>query len=344
MKKLKTYSCFSEKGESKLPEFSEVVSILQSDIEPIIFLDSCVCLHIIKIVDYGKSAINIDFSKIIALKEYLSNKPIKISPFFGLMELCLKDDFFDRDKLRDFKHRIDFFEKIPLKEFKKFKYNFDKDYFIIKDIESDLPNPFEAFQPSLMNSYCALLKIRSLAKNSLKSETAEKNISTFFDWMADVLNSVRAVEYKLALNVFGGNSEYRKMIGLDSNIKDVKKKLMGTCWDIFHSKTTSNSFRLFELLGKNIAPYFLTSDANLFNIFKNFSLQLVKDGEGKFTSSFILTSDFSYPHLKDDFVDKQNEKMMNVFIDRRNIKYEFDEERISKLIKELEIENKLLDN
>jgi hypothetical protein len=339
-----TYSCFSEKGETELPEIDELESILQSEVEPIIFLDSCVCLHIIKIVDYGKRAANIDFSKIIALKEYLSNNPININPFFGLMELCLKNEFFDVDKLRDFKHRIDFFEKIPLKEFKKFKYDFDRDYFIIKDIASDLPNPFEAFQPSLMNSYCALLKMRSLAKISLTSETAEKNINTFFDWMADILNSVRAVEYKLALNVFGGNSEYRKMIGLDSNIKDVKKKLMGTCWDIFHSKTTSNSFRLFELLGKNIAPFFLTSDANLFNIFKNLSLQLVKDGGGNFTSSFIFTSNFSFPHLKNDFVDKQNEKMMNVFIDRRNIKYEFDEEKVSNLIKELEIENKILDN
>lgn len=344
MKAQKTYSCFSENGETELPKIDELESILQSDVEPIIFLDSCVCLHIIKIVDYGKKAANIDFSKIIALKEYLSNKPITINPFFGLMELCLKKESLDIDKLRDFKHRIDFFEKIPLKEFKKFKYDFDRDYFIIKDIASNLPNPFEAFQPSLMNSYCALLKMRSLAKTSLTSETAEKNINTFFDWMVDILNSVRAVEYKLALNVFGGNSEYRKMIGLDSNIRDVKKKLMGTSWDIFHSKTTSNSFRLFELLGKNIAPFFITSDANLFNLFKNLSLQLVKDGEGNFTSSFIFTSDFSFPHLKNDFIDKQNERVMNVFLDRRNIKYEFDEEKVSKLIKELEIENKILDN
>lgn len=334
-----TYNCFSEKGQTNLPDISEILISIQSEIEPVIFIDSCVCLHIIKVVDYGKKATNINFSRIIALKEYLNNKPVKINPLFGLLELCLKNGEFDSDKFRDFRHRISFFEQISLKEFRKFKYDFNRDYFILKDISSNLPNPYNSIEPTLMNSYCALLKIRSLAKNTLKKESAEKNINTFFDWMIDTLNNVRGTEYKLALNIFGGNTVYRKMIGLDCKENEVKKNLIGTSWDIFHSNTTSNSFRLFNFFDKNISSYFLTSDANLFNIYKNLTLRIIKDGGENFTSSFILNSDFAIPHLGDDFLDRQNLKMMKSFVDRRNVTYNFDKIKLSKLIKELEIEN-----
>ncbi len=342
MESQSTYGCFSEKGQSNLPETDGLLSIIKSGVEPKIFIDSCVCLHIIKVVDYGKKATNIDISKILSLKEYLHNKPITISPFFGLLELCIKNGFFDRTKFRDFKNRIDFFEQIPLKEFRKFKYDFNRDFFVLKDISLDLSNPYKAIEPLIMNNYCALLKIRSIAKTNLAKEYAETNINTFLDWMAKDLNSIRAVEYKLALNIFGGNSIYRKMIGLDCKAYDVKKKLIGTSWDIFHAKTTSNSFRLFQMLNKNISPYFLTSDANLFNLFKNFSLTLIKDGGDSFTSSFLINSDFSFPHLGNDFIDKQNTKMLNVFIERRNSTYEFDKLKVDKLIKELELENEII--
>lgn len=295
-------------------------------------------------MDYGKKATNIDFYKILSLKQYLHNKPVKINPFFGLMELCLKNGNFDANKFRDFKYRIDFFDQIQLKEFRKFRYDFNRDYFILKDISFDLPNPYKAFEPSLMNSYCALLKMRSLAKNGLTKETAEANVNSFLDWMANVLGSIRAVEYKIALNVFGGNSAYRKMIGLDCKDSEVKKKLIGTSWDIFHSKTSSNSFRLFQFFGKNISPYFLTSDTNLFNLFKNLNLLLIKDGGDNFNSSFILNSDFAFPHLDKDFIDRQNRKMMNIFVDRRNISFEFDKQKIDSLIGELVLENKIIEN
>ncbi|MEI9956235.1 MAG: hypothetical protein WDM90_08020 [Ferruginibacter sp.] len=324
-----------------MPELEELQSFIQSEKEPIIFLDSCICLHIIKVVDYGKNATNIDFTKIIALKEYLTNKPIKLSPFFGIMELCIKDGALDENKLWDFKHRIDFFEQISLKEFKKFRYDFKRDYFILKEGQSKLVNPYQAIEPSLMNSYCALLKIRSLAINGLTKEAAEKNINSFLDWMVDELDNIRAIEYKLALNIFGGNTVFRKMIGLDCKQSEVKKRVKGTCWDIFNSKNTTNSFRLFEILERNITPFFLTSDANLFSIFKNFSLTLIKDGGENFTSSFLLNSDFAFPHLEEDFIDRQNKKTMEIFVDRHNINYEFDKKKVNQLIKHLEIENKL---
>ncbi|TDX87311.1 hypothetical protein [Epilithonimonas xixisoli] len=344
MKSIPTsYSCFSEKGECPLPPQEFIDECLKDGIEPVIFLDSCVCLHIIKVVDYGKDATNVDFSKIIALKEYLEKHPeIKINPFFALMELCNQTGVLDKQKLLDFKSRIDFFEQIPLKVFKKFKYDFFRDMFVFKDFSKLPDNALDAFYPILMNSYCALLKIRSIALGGVTKSKAESNINEFADWMIDELKIFRGAEYKLAMNIFGGNTNFRKMLGLDSKPKEVKKKILGTSWDMFHSKFTTSSFRLFEILQRNIYPYFLTSDSNLFKIFQNFSLHILKDGGGNFMSSFISTSDFNYPHFEDSFIDKNNEKLFNSFVDRRNQEYEFDRVKVDKMISELELVNGIL--
>src|SRR5690606_33148219 len=133
-------------------------------IEPIIFLDSCVCLHIIKVIDHGKLAKNVDFSRILALKEYIEKHPdIRINPFFAFLELCSQKGTFDKEKFQDFKLRIDFFEQIPLKIFKKFQYDFHRDILVVRNLSNINENPLEAVNQILKNSYCTLLKIRSIA-------------------------------------------------------------------------------------------------------------------------------------------------------------------------------------
>jgi hypothetical protein len=206
----------------------------------------------------------------------------------------------------------------------------------------DLPNIYEDVSPSLLNSYCALLELRRLAKtNGLKQATAEKSIRQFFDWMMTELDIVRGIEYQLALHIFGGHTRYRKMIGLDSKPADVQKHLLGTAWDIFHAKTSSNSFRLFQILGRNLEPFFLTSDANLFGLLKQMNLRLIKDGGEEFTTSFIQNAGFDYPHLKDSFVGNQNQYMVEKFIERAHHQYEFDAEKVNRMIIDLEIINGL---
>jgi hypothetical protein len=192
-----------------------------------------------------------------------------------------------------------------------------------------------------MNSYCTLLKIRSIALKGLQKQNAESNIDSLFNWMINVIDCMRAVEYKLALNIFGGNTTFRKMIALDSKSSNVKKILIGTSWDIYHSKNTTNSFRLFQILGDNILPYFVTSDSNLFGLFKKYNLALIKDGGKDLNSSFIINSEFDFPHLSNDFIDKQNKKMMDYFIERRNNNSKYDKQKMDKLIENLERENDL---
>ncbi|MGJ1367893.1 hypothetical protein [Sphingobacterium spiritivorum] len=335
-----SYSCFSEKGEDQLPTLEFIEECHNKDIEPVIFLDSCVCLHIIKIIDYGKAAKNVDFSKVIALKEYLeTHSGIKVNPFFALLELCNQKGTFDKQKLLDFKARIDFFEQIPFKALKEFKYDFARDIFIFKDFSNLPDNPLDILYPMLMNSYCALLKIRSIALGGLTKNKAESNIVAFADWMTYDLDIFRGAEYMLAMNIFGGNTQFRKMVGLDCKTTEIKKKLLGTSWDLFHSKFTANSFRMFQILQRQVYPFFLTSDSNLFNIFQNLALRIVKDGGQNYLSSFVSMSGFNYPHFDKSFIDKNNEKLLNTFIDRRNHKYIFDREKVDHLISELETAN-----
>ncbi|WP_367867580.1 hypothetical protein [Pedobacter sp. WC2423] len=334
------YNCFTEKGQSDLPDNEFIKDCFQKGIEPVIYLDSCVCLHIIRVIDHRRSAENVDFSKIIALKEYIDKHPdIKISPFFAFLELCTKNGAIDKEKFQDFKLRIDFFEQIPLKVFRKFKYDFHRDIFVFRNIADILGNPLEVVDQVVNNSYCTLLKVRSLALNGLTKNMAEDNLSLLTDWMINSLNIFRGSEYKLAMHIFGGNTEFRKMIGMDSKGANVKKKLIGTAWDMFHTKFTANSFRLSEILQRNIYSFFLTSDNNLFKIFENLSLEVIKDGGDDFVSSFIMTSDFSYPHLDESFIDRNNEKLFEIFLDRRNQQYIYDKVKVDKMIAELEFEN-----
>ncbi len=308
--------------------------------EPVIFLDSCVCLHIIKVIDHKKLAKNIDFSRLLSLKEYLSNHPnIRINPIFALLELCSLSSGFDSQKLHDFKLRIDFFEQLPFKHFKNFRYDFYSDFLVIKDLSKMQVNRLEAVDQVVKNSYCTLLKIRSIAIKNLSKNKAESNINELSNWMINDLNIFRGAEYKLALNIFGGNTEFRKMIGLDSKPKDIKKKIWGSSWDMFHSKFSANGFRLSQILERNIYPFFLTSDANLFKIFQNLTLEIIKDGRDEFVSSFIMTSDSNFPHYEETFFESNSEKLLNLFVERRNNEYSFNEEKVNELILDLEIQN-----
>lgn len=343
MNKTIAYNCFSENGEVALPNRTFINQCFEQDIQPVVFLDSCICLNIIKIVDYKRSAKNVDFTKIIAIKEYMENHPdVSISPFFGFIELCSRDNIFDTKKFQDFKYRTDFFFQIPLKEFKKFKYDFHRDFFISTNVFQPPKNLLSSLQTIFKTSYCALLKIRSLALKGVSKNSAEKNIVEFINWMINDLDMARGLEYKLALNIFGGNTIFWKMIGLDSKQSYVKKIVLGTCWDFFHSRYTTRRFEVSKILQENIHPYLLTSDGNSSNILKDLSLTVIKDGGDDFRSSFILNSDFFFPHFEESFLDKQSEKMYEHFINRYNKERFFDERKVDNLIKELELENGIL--
>lgn len=335
-----SYYCFSEKGEVLLMDLV-IDNSIQNEIKPIIFIDSCVCLQIIKLVDYGKKATDINKDKILNLKEYIQKTNIEMSPLFGIMELCSRKEVFDVQKFWDFKHRIDFFLLITLKNLKQMNFHFKRDYMKFKTDNLNLGSPYNDIKSFQLNTYSSLLKIRLIAKESLLKKDFEKNCNQLIDWMISDLKIFLGFEYKLGISIFGGNTELRKMLGIDMNSEKVKKILLGTTWDIFHSRFSTNSSMISKILGENLKPYFLTNDKNLFNLFKSLELSMLIDGGENFGSSFVFNSEIDYPDYDEKIMKKLNVKMITLLTERFKKKYIFDEKYTLNLIDELETKNNI---
>jgi len=333
------YYCLTQKGEKKLPNQKEITEFHQSGIEPEIFLDSNVCLHIIKIVDYPKNPIGVNKERLIVLKEYISKHNIRINALFGLMELSYSKNIFDKDKFQDFKNRIDFFIQIPLKHFKKFNYNYLRDYQIFSQPKLKDNTTFFGLESFILSTYCVLLKIREISLSGLTKKDAKKNIFKLLDWMINDLKFMLGVEYKLGMNIFGGKTEFRKMIWLEGKQNLTQKKIMGSAWDITHSRFITNNEFLNKIVDKNIYVYYLTSDRHFYELISKYSITAIFKTKAGTTT--MHNTNFDYPHFETEFIDEQNNKMIEIMGDRINKEPMYDRERILRLIDNLEKSNNI---
>lgn len=193
------------------------------------------------------------------------------------------------------------------------------DYFTLNQPKLRNHTPFYGLESFFLNTYCSLLKIRELALNGLSKKYAEKNILEFTKWMANTLGIMLGIEFKLAMNIFGGKTEFRKMIWLEGKEHLIKKKIVGTAWDITHARFCSNNFSLSKKLGENLNAFFLTSDTNLFKLLSESSLTMIFDS-GEIGSSSMINTSFDYPHFDESFLNKNNTKMMELITERFNHK------------------------
>ena len=132
------------------------------------------------------------------------------------------------------------------------------------------------------------------------------------------------------------------MIGLDDKSPLAKRKIKGSVWDIFHSRYCMHNANISKHLGENISAYFVTNDYNLFTLLSRYSLTGILDpGDDSGTTSWY-NSDFDYPHLDDDFLEKHTEKMLGLMYDRLKIDFQYDNENLYKMISTLEKENDIL--
>ena len=168
------FYCFNEKGECDLPTLNQIDEAYSDGVEPVLFLDSNVCLNIIKLVDKGRYATNYNKDKVVNLKEYISKTGMNINAMFSVMELCQNNGVFDPDKAADFKYRIDFFKQIPLKYFKRFDYDYMRDFYIYKNVNFGHNDNWFGIEPKILFSYCTLLKIRSLALKGVAKRHAKQ--------------------------------------------------------------------------------------------------------------------------------------------------------------------------
>ena len=338
-KNIKQYSCLTENGRTELPNKDELRSIIEQGKEPELFLDSNACIHIIKAIDYKRKAKDVDIRRLVDLKKYISDNNININPLFGIMELSYSNGNFNESKFWDFKNRIDFFKRISYKNFKNFNFNYKTDYLIFSKPKLETVPVYYGLEPFILYTYCVLLKIRQISLQGLKKNQAEKNINELLDWMNNTLDIVLGVEYKLALNIFGGLTEFRKMIWLEGKPEFVKRKIMGSVWDITHSRFITNNLFLNKDLGRNIFIYFITSDENLSKLISNYEISTIIDNNKSYTS--IHNTNIDYLHFEDAFIKKQDKRMLDLLYLRKNKKSVFNKEHVTNLIVELEKENNI---
>lgn len=340
---MSNYFVVDENGESELPTFLQAQESRRNGRRPILFLDSSVCMEIVRFVDYKRKA-NVDRYKLLHFHTYIRKNKSEVTPLLGLIELCTNKETFqiDEKKFIDFKHKIDFWKELPAKMINGYNFDYDRDYFIYKDINLREYRSVEIFRPMLLQSYCCLLKIRYLAiTHGLNKKVALKNIEYFIDWMETDLGKIMGIEYKIAINIFGGLTAFRKMIGIDNTIDDVKKIVWGTSWDIFHSRISCNSHRISRMLKDNIISYFVTKDTVLYKLLSEIALKIVINAPTHSTSTNMLMSTFRLSHLNINDLTVLNDRMLKLLLNRYSLEKKYNEERLRNIISDLEILNKI---
>lgn len=339
------YYAFNDKGAATLPSKKEVIESENREIHPVLLLDSCVCLDLVKFVDHKNNA-KVDKTKVRKYLDYIKRSNIETISFFGLLELCHKPDTmsFDIDKFWDFKNRIHYIEKIPMNYINSYRFDFNRDY-IVKDSNELETNSLIELKPILQTSYCCFLKIRELAISGLDKHKAQKNIELFGDWLINDLDIIMALEYNLAMNIFGGNPDFRKMIGVDSKANDLKKTLWGTAWDFFHSRIVCNNVdvasRFFE---ENVYSTFITNDSNLFKLISQISLEAKFFLPNDEASTSVLIANNNLPQFEAAFLESFNEKMKKTFRDRLLKEKSYNESKVLEMIEKLEYVNSIKSN
>lgn len=335
------YKCFTEKGESLLPSETELKELQLDDKRPLIFIDTNVCLHIARYIDHKKNAKDIDKNKIWKLKKYIDKNEVELSPFLALYELSYKDIKFDESKFWDFNDRISFFKLSPYKNLRNYNFDFNLNFIPDKKPDLDVFRNVFIFEPFYYLSYCCLLKIREISlRNSLSKDNADKNFYEFQDWMINELDIQLGIETRLALNIFGGFTQFRKMVWIDGKIDILKKKLIGTVWDIIHARFCTNNYLLSKLLEENLHVYFLTNDTNLTMLMNDMELAGLLDfGRGGATS--IIFSESNHPNFSKKFVQELKNKSINITAERALENIVFNKEKTINLINDLEKKNNI---
>ncbi|WP_343786394.1 hypothetical protein [Wandonia haliotis] len=215
---------------------------------------------------------------------------------------------------------------------KRFEFNYELNYKVFPRRES-LKGSIKPFTSNLNLYYEGLLKIRELASQGLSKEFSEKNIVHFIDWMDSDLNVMLGLEFSLALEIFGGNTKLLTMISIGSNSEQTKKRLWGTAWDLFHARMSCNRPQISRMVGRETDPIFVTKDYALFKIMAPSVLHGIRFN----STMFKITQSNEYPHhYSREFMDKLNEKLLRLSVDRVSEKIDIDDSNVLSIIKSLE--------
>lgn len=337
MKSTRENYCYVDQhGDRTLPSKHEISEIRNNGLTPLLILDSNICLDIIKLVSHKTNA-RIDKKRLFNLLEYVQKTKIEITPLTGLIELCYNTSSFqiNEEKFWDMNNKIDFVKSFPIKFLKKCDFDYAKNY-RLHDTPKLQKNDIESFKPMLNTSYACLLKIRDISLNGMKINQAESNTMEFLEWCERDLGIIMGLEIQLALKFFSTPNDFRKMLWIDGNKDEIKKKLWGTSWDIFHSRISCNSINFSKMIKERRHTIFATNDTALHKLLATMNLEVSINLDDKPTliHSFDISS-----KLKDSFQEQFKTKMLTLFKQRFNIKQNYNENKVLGLIENLEIAN-----
>ncbi|BFO67381.1 hypothetical protein [Chryseobacterium sp. KCF3-3] len=124
----------------------------------------------------------------------------------------------------DYYNKLHFAFNIPVKEFKKLDFDYYRDFHVENEIRID-KNIVKSIIESRVNPYyVGLLKICEIAQRGLGLNRAEKNVEEFFNWIENDLGFMLGYEHRLAMQIFGGNSDYWKMLRIGSKKRSCSKR------------------------------------------------------------------------------------------------------------------------
>ena len=295
-------------------------------------LDSSVCLDIVNIIN-KKNINKISKRKAFELIKYSQKKSMPIFELFASLELSINKitQQLDENKFLDFSRKIKFAFQVPLKDLKKNNFNFSMNSY--PDIKMN--NNVTSFVDQIYVHYCVLLKIREIASNGLGKQKSKKNITQFLDWMDFKLGIILGLEYQLALQIFGGNTNFNTMIKENSNKERTLKALWGSAWDLLHARVSRDSSQLSEIVNEDINSIFVTNDKRLHELL---APQIEFASEFDRTKISITDGKENYPpHYDDDFISELNQRIIKIFEKRELNSPNYPKNSIIKnLIKNLE--------
>ncbi|NMR35328.1 hypothetical protein HIO71_14165 [Chryseobacterium aquaticum] len=300
----------------------------------LLVLDTSVCLDIVSLVKHGKNS-KAEKTKIFNLIEYSQKNDIEHFDFFALLESSYNRNTLEiqYDKFEDFQSILYFAFNIPIKKFRRLDFDFYRDFHIKVEEKLD-----ENFMRSLVESrlnpyYAGLLKICEIAQSGLSHSKAEKNILTFLDWMENDFGFIIGPQYRLALQVFGGDSKYRGMLKLGSKKEIIIKETLKTAWDILHAQISCNNELISELVDRNVRPIFVTKDNKLFDLMAPRVGSYMSNSSSKVALVDLTESPLIYSK---DFIAKLNSRISKRFNERFFKEDDIDNDEVKKIIKELE--------
>lgn len=254
---------------------------------------------------------------------------------FALLESCYDRNTLEiqTDKFNEFQKIIDFAFQHPVAHLKNFDYDFNTDSQSLglkSGYSSDLIKLLT--EERLNPSYAAMLKIAELSKKGLSANRSEKNITAFIDWMENELNIILAVDYSLALYIFGGNSKSRSMIKLGAGKKKFLAAAMGAAWDMFHAKMSRNKKQLSFIQGYKVYPVFVTKDQVLAELISPKVNSYEKSGSSQL-SRLQRNDDLNYSPEFWNYLDDRLTKIGSERMGRNTV---VDTEKVKSIIKTME--------